>query len=91
MIETDARCDGCLRALTVFDQVGGWTVCLECTKARHRAAMTHRCACGRRRRESEVHATAGVTVRHVDGTIKRVGGRRWISCLRCLGQVRQLS
>ena len=51
-------------------------IALEVVKARHRAALTHRCTCGRKCLESEVH---------------EVGSRRWITCHRCLGTVRQLS
>ncbi len=45
-------------------------------KARHRAVLTHRCGCGKLRDPSDV---------------KRVGSRSWISCNRCLGQIKQLS
>lgn len=45
-------------------------------KARHRAAMTHKCGCGKLKDPTEV---------------KRVGSRSWISCHRCLGSIKQLS
>ena len=51
-------------------------ICLTCVKARHRAALALKCLCGRQARQSDVH---------------RVGSRTWISCLRCLGSIRQLS
>lgn len=54
-----------------------YTVCMECTKARCRTATTRGgCKCGRKARPTEV---------------KRVGSRTWISCHRCLGQIKQLS
>ncbi len=70
------RCQGCLEFLSPSDRAQGYAVCLDCTRARHRAVLKRRCVCGRRRRETE---------------IKRVGSRSWVSCHRCLGQVRQLS
>ena len=64
-------CEGCGRL------VHSWlNPCMDCIKARHRGAVTHRCSCGKLRRETEV---------------KRVGSRTWISCHRCLATVRQLS
>lgn len=45
-------------------------------KARHRAAMSHKCTCGKLKDPTEV---------------KHVGSRSWISCHRCLGQIKQLS
>ena len=51
-------------------------VAFEVIRARHRAAVTGRCGCGRKHIESDVH---------------RVGSRTWVSCLRCLGTIRQLS
>ena len=51
--------------------------CMPCVKARHRAAVTHRCACPKRlKRPTEV---------------KQIGSRRWIACERCLGTIEQLS
>lgn len=52
---------------------GQYPVCLGCVRARHRAAMTRRCGCGSKRRETGV---------------KQQGPRRFISCERCLGHVR---
>lgn len=63
-------CDGCLRPTFSFA-----TPCMDCVRARHRAALTHRCTCGRKRRESDPH---------------KIGSRRWTTCARCLGTVRQL-
>ncbi len=51
-------------------------VSLEVCKARHRAAVTHKCSCGKLRDPSDV---------------KRIGSRSWISCERCFGQIKQLS
>lgn len=45
-------------------------------KARHRAALTHKCSCGKMKDPTEV---------------KKVGSRTWISCHRCLGTIKQLS
>jgi hypothetical protein len=51
--------------------------CLDCARARQKAAMSGRCSCPKRlRRESKV---------------KRVGSRSWVGCDRCFGSVRQLS
>ena len=49
---------------------------LEVVKARHRAAFTHRCGCGKLRDPSAIH---------------KIGSRTWVSCLRCLGTIKQLS
>ena len=68
-------CQGCGRELGVIEAVN-WGVCLDCTKARHRAVVTGGCKCGKKAIPTEVN---------------RVGSRSWISCFRCLGQIRQLS
>lgn len=60
------KCEGC-------GEAGLFNVCMPCVKARHRAAVTRRCSCGRKRRE----------------VLKAHLGREWISCERCLGTVRQ--
>ena len=44
-------------------------------RARHRAAMDHRCHCGKLKDPTEV---------------KRIYSRTWIACHRCLGQIKQL-
>ena len=49
---------------------------MDVVRARHRAAMDHKCHCGSLRDPS---------------TEKRIGSRRWISCERCFGQIKQLS
>lgn len=69
-------CEGCEKELPPVDVVMGWNVCMDCTKARHRAVVARKCICGKKRRNSEVH---------------KAYSRRWISCLRCLGTVKQLS
>jgi hypothetical protein len=64
-------CDGCGRQVYSFANP-----CLPCVRARHRAAVTHRCACPsklRRLKECQVYS------------------RRWLACLRCLGTYKQLS
>lgn len=67
-------CEGCCGPLGPFDAL--WEVCLPCTKARHKAAITKRCVCGTKRRPTDV---------------KRIGSRLWVSCKRCLGTIKQLS
>ena len=72
----DMICEGCGDSFRNFlDQ---HPVCMDCVRARHRAATTTRggCKCGRKARPTEE---------------KAVGSRRWISCFRCLGQIRQLA
>lgn len=49
---------------------------MEVVKARHRAVLRKRCVCGKLRDPSEV---------------RRIGSRSWVSCLRCLGQIKQIS
>jgi hypothetical protein len=49
---------------------------MDVVRARHRAVIERKCRCGNKRDPSE---------------IKRVGSRTWISCLRCFGQIKQLS
>ncbi len=49
---------------------------METVKARHRAALSHKCSCRKLKDPTEV---------------MRIGSRRWISCHRCLGQIKQLS
>lgn len=68
-------CEGCGCQLGAFEAMR-WSVCFDCTKARHRAAMSHRCSCGKKRREVGPH---------------KVGWRVWFSCVRCLGTTRQVS
>ncbi len=59
-----------------YDEGSFYGVPMDVVKARHRAVMSHKCGCGKKRDPSE---------------IKRVGSRTWISCFRCLGQIKQLS
>lgn len=84
------KCVGCLASLNpVMALLGaqdGMMICMDCVRARQKAAMGKGCKCGRKRRESEVKHAGGI---NINGTMR--GGRSWISCLRCLGQVRQLS
>jgi len=63
--------------MTPVELANGWAVCMDCTRARQRAAMSHKCVCGPKKvRLSPLH---------------RIGSRTWVSCLRCLGQVAQYS
>lgn len=71
------RCEGCGRELGPFDAL--WDVCMPCTRARHRAACTHRCQCGRLRRPRQCASGPG---RYA---------RRWLTCDRCFGTVAQLN
>ena len=69
-------CEGCQKPLGPMD--GGYDVCMPCTVARQKAVTQWHgaCHCGKQRRPSEIH---------------KIGSRTWISCLRCLGQIKQLS
>lgn len=66
-------CEGCLKPLGPMDFLYG--VCMPCTKARHKAAISHKCSCGKQRRETKVD----------------YGHRQEIRCKRCLGLVKQLN
>ena len=46
-------------------------------KARHRAVVKGRCVCQRMLKDPT--------------EVKQIGSRKWISCHRCLGQIKQLS
>lgn len=71
-------CEGCAqRIITPGERAMGWEVCLDCTKARARAAFTRRCTCGRRARPTGVKG--------------RPGARQWVACERCLGTIRQVA
>lgn len=79
-IETERKCDGCDKPLG-FIESQYWSVCMDCTKARARVATTGgRCKCGRKARQSNLHET------HPG----RDAGRKWYSCLRCLGSMEQV-
>jgi len=68
------NCEGCGTPLGVIEGQR-WQVCLDCTKARHRAAMNgQRCTCGAKRNERVVTTP----------------NRAWVACDRCLGVVRNL-
>lgn len=62
-------CEGCGEEM-LFSP-GLHDVCWSCVKARHRAAMTHRCSCGKKKRP----------------VIVKQGGRDVTKCRRCLGAV----
>ncbi len=49
---------------------------MEVVWARAKAAATKECRCGKKKDPTEVRS---------------VGSRSWISCFRCLGQIKQLS
>jgi hypothetical protein len=70
--KTARVCEGCGCALGPLDI--GYSVCLACTRARHRAVLMRKCCCGHRRRP-----------RHVS-----TPWRAWIACDRCLGTIRQV-
>lgn len=69
------KCDGCGIFLFPYE-AKQWGVCLSCTKVRHRAVLTGKCSCGKLRRPKACDNGMG---------------RRWFSCLRCLGTIRQIS
>ena len=50
---------------------------LETCRARHRAAMSGKCSCGKKRDPNP--------------QVKRVGSRTWTSCDRCFGTIKQLT
>ena len=78
-VETDCtipRCEGCDQPLDRMSIALGYTVCMDCTRARQRAVLSRKCVCGSKRRPTEV---------------KHMASRTWISCYRCLGQIKQLS
>jgi hypothetical protein len=74
------RCEGCEQVLGTVEALL-WSVCLGCTKARHRAVIRGgRCSCGPRKRRPREVSTGPVRF-----------ARRWIACDRCLGAVAQLN
>jgi hypothetical protein len=75
------NCQGCQKELGAVEALS-WGVCLDCTKARHRAVVNGgRCKCGNKAVRSD----------DVMGEPNRVGSRTWVSCFRCLGTICQLS
>ena len=69
----EVPCNGCGKNV----MLEAWNPCIECCRARAKSAFTHRCTCGRKRRENpEIH---------------RVGSRTWRTCDRCLAPCMQLS
>jgi len=70
------KCTGCGTELGALEALR-WDVCMDCTKARHRAVTNRgRCSCGKKRRERPVSFSSLKSARH------------WIACDRCLGTVR---
>lgn len=70
---SERLCEGCNEPLGPMDYQ--WNVCMPCTEARHRAVLSHKCSCGKKRREKMCD----------------YGFRKEIRCLRCLGLVRQIN
>ena len=73
-------CEGCgceLNPVTILMCGKGPMVCLDCVKARAKAAFGGRCTCGKKRNENP--------------TLHKIGSRMWHTCDRCLGTTRQLS
>lgn len=68
---TLTTCEGCGTGFVCFDR---YPVCFDCVKARHRAAVKRKCACGRKA---------------VPAPEARMGSRTWVPCRRCLGTIRQ--
>jgi hypothetical protein len=72
---TNRSCEGCGRGLSTLE--GRWAVCLDCTRARHRAVIARgKCRCGKKAREGDVVSQ---------------GPRSWIPCRRCLGAIREVT
>jgi hypothetical protein len=72
---TPRTCEGCGMGLSPVEGAR-WRVCLDCTRARHRAVIARgKCRCGAKRREGEV---------------VRQGPRAWVPCRRCLGAIRDV-
>ena len=70
-------CEGCGKGLSAAEGLH-WSVCLACTKARHRAAVARgRCCCRAAERRP--------------GELVTQGGRTWIPCRRCLGAIRAVT
>lgn len=68
-------CDGCGDKLGPMDYL--YSVCMDCTKARQRAATTGgMCKCGANKRTSPLRSS---------------GSRKWYSCKRCLGTIKQVA
>ena len=78
--ESEAKipdCEGCLKEMDVMGFLQGYTVCMDCVKARHKAVMRNgKCGC-----------------RKADKRPREMGNksRKWLGCDRCLGTIRQLS
>jgi hypothetical protein len=86
-VESDANdflsvCDGCGKEwFNVFCDNG---VCMDCVRARAKAAFSGRCSCGRRARPDGVK---GAVVLFNGRDI----GRKFIPCKRCLGVIKQVA
>lgn len=69
-------CEGCGKGMTAAE--ARWPVCLDCTKARHKAVIARgRCRCRREQRRP--------------GDVVQQGPRRWIPCRRCLGMIEEVT
>lgn len=55
----------------------GERLCTSCIRSRQQAVLKRKCVCPKRLQ------------RPTD--LKRIGSRSWVSCERCLGQIRQVS
>jgi hypothetical protein len=81
MKEAAMKCEGCEGELNPMEALlaagDRVAVCMECVKARARAAMTHRCGCGKKKRPT--------------GVLGRPRQRQWIACHRCLGTIKQVA
>jgi len=65
-------CTGCDRELDPYEAIK-WTVCIECTRMRHRAVLAgHKCVCDPRDRKPHIISN---------------GFRTWVGCDRCLGEI----
>ena len=75
----DSKCPVCGSDADLWCAIDG-KPCMNCIKARQRAAQDGRCHCGRKAIPGEERSTGGINGR---------SGRRWIPCERCLGTIRQ--
>ena len=73
-------CVGCGGELTIIEYAmaarDNHLICMGCVKARHRAAISHKCSCPKKLKRP----------REVTNKI-----RQWIACDRCLGAIKQLN
>jgi hypothetical protein len=70
-------CEGCLKEMDTMGFLQGYTICMDCVKARHKTVLRlGKCVC-----------------RKADKRPRETGNksRKWLSCDRCLGTIKQLN